>query len=91
MAASCPLVASNIQGFAELVVYGAHGLLVTPNSPSALADALGRVMTDHKLRSSLASRGSEHVGQFDWPAVADRVLAYYHEAAERAGRHLDGA
>lgn len=91
MAAGCPVVASNIQGFAELVVYGAHGLLVTPNSPSALADVLTRVLNDGKLRTSLATRGAEHVDQFDWPVVADRVLAFYREAATRAGRTIEEA
>lgn len=85
MAAGCPVVASNIEGFAELVVYGAHGLLVAPSSPRALADVLTRVLTDEKLRTSFASRGEDHVDQFDWPVVADRVLTYYRETAERAG------
>ena len=85
MAAGCPVVASNIQGFAELVVYGAHGLLVTPRSSSALSDVLTRVFTDEKLRTSLASRGADHVEQFAWPVVADRILSYYEEVAERRG------
>lgn len=91
MAAGCPVVASNIEGFAELVVYGAHGLLVTPNSPRALADVLTKVFTDEKLRGSLASRGADYVEQFAWPVVADRVLTFYREAAERAAVALGNA
>ncbi|MFN0093863.1 MAG: glycosyltransferase family 4 protein [Dehalococcoidia bacterium] len=85
MAAGCPVVASNIEGFAELTVYGAHGLLVAPKSPRALADALRRILTDEKLRAATAARGTDHVEQFDWPVVADQVLAFYAEVAARRG------
>jgi phosphatidylinositol alpha-mannosyltransferase len=88
MAAGCPVVASNIEGFAELTVYGAHGLLVTPKSPRALADALTRVLTDEALREALASRGNEHARQFDWPVVANTVLEFYRKTAERRGFDL---
>jgi phosphatidylinositol alpha-mannosyltransferase len=83
LAAGCPVVASNIEGFAELVVYGAHGLLVPPGRPAALADALSRILADESLRSSLASRGSEYAARFAWPRVARTVLDYYSFATSR--------
>lgn len=85
MAAGCPVVASNIEGFAELAAYGAHALLVTPRSPDALADALTRVLTNPSLRAALATRGNDRAREFDWPVVTDAVLDFYRKAGERSG------
>lgn len=88
MAAGCPVVASNIEGFAELAVYGAHGLLVAPKSPRALADALTRVLRDPALQTELSSRGTDRARQFDWPVVTDAILNFYRKTAERHGLEL---
>lgn len=77
MAAGCPVVASNIEGFAELVAYGIHGLLVPPRSPGLLADALSRVLSDPTIARRLAASVAAYASQFAWPKVAGEVLAYY--------------
>lgn len=45
-----PTVASRLAGLEELVEDGQTGLLVPPNDPAALADALARVLGDDALR-----------------------------------------
>jgi len=77
MAAGCPIVASNIEGFAELVAYGVQGLLVPPANPDALASALSRILSDPALGHALIDKGTGYASQFSWPAVATDVLALY--------------
>ncbi|MDO4901459.1 glycosyltransferase family 4 protein [Actinomyces sp.] len=59
MHAARPLVASGMQGLKEVVDDGVTGLLVPPDDPRALADALGRLAADPALAARLASQGAE--------------------------------
>ncbi|HLF71324.1 MAG TPA: glycosyltransferase family 4 protein [Dehalococcoidia bacterium] len=77
MAAGCPVVASNIGGFAGVVTHGVEGLLVRPKDASALADALVELIDDPERRKEMAAAGSERAQHFSWERVAQRVLSYY--------------
>ncbi|MEK7950822.1 glycosyltransferase family 4 protein [Luteolibacter soli] len=54
-------VGSQVGGIPDLILNEETGLLVPPNDPSALADALDRVMTDVSLRERLGEAGRKHV------------------------------
>ncbi|WP_375492754.1 glycosyltransferase [uncultured Jatrophihabitans sp.] len=57
MLAGRPVVASDVQGLAEIVQDGVTGLLVPVGDANALADAVGRLLDDDALADELASRG----------------------------------
>jgi phosphatidylinositol alpha-mannosyltransferase len=78
MAAGCPVVASDIPGYAE-AARGA-GLLFRPGRPDALADALLRVAGDPPLRARLGERGRARAETLGWSHVAQRVLRIYRQA-----------
>ncbi|MBE6481634.1 MAG: glycosyltransferase family 4 protein [Actinomyces ruminicola] len=63
MHAARPLVASSVQGLKEVVDDGVTGLLVPPDDPRALADALGRLAADPALAARLARQGAEAAQQ----------------------------
>ncbi len=50
MAMGVPVVATDVSAIPELVVPGVTGLLVPPQQPDALADAMQRMLTDAALR-----------------------------------------
>ncbi|MBG6098172.1 glycosyltransferase family 4 protein [Nocardioides luteus] len=52
-----PLVASRVQGLAEIVTDGETGLLVTPGDVHDLAEAIRRLAADPALAAELASTG----------------------------------
>ncbi|SDK96338.1 hypothetical protein SAMN05428985_107224 [Nocardioides sp. YR527] len=52
-----PLVASRVQGLAEIVTEGETGLLVTPGDAHELATAIQRLAADPALAAELASTG----------------------------------
>jgi glycosyltransferase involved in cell wall biosynthesis len=73
MASGLPCVATNIPGNTELVRDESTGLLVPPESASALAGALARLIREPALGQRLAAAASTH------------VRAKYDEAIEVAG------
>jgi phosphatidylinositol alpha-mannosyltransferase len=77
MAAGCPVVASNIEGFADVLTHGAEGLLVRPKDGDAIAAALLDLVDHPELRSSIGMRASERAQYFSWEQVSQRVLSYY--------------
>jgi glycosyltransferase involved in cell wall biosynthesis len=55
MAASCPVIASDLGGMSEVVHHNINGLLVEPGDPSALAAALQQLSCDREMLTRLAS------------------------------------
>lgn len=54
------LVGTEVGGIAEQIVDGSNGLLVPPENPLRLADALEQVIVDPAYRYELARSGSDH-------------------------------
>lgn len=85
MASGKPVVASAIPGYSAVVRHGLDGLLVEPKNAQALALAIVRLLADSALRERLVTSGQEHVKQFSWAVVAERLLDVYQRAiASRA-------
>jgi glycosyltransferase involved in cell wall biosynthesis len=81
MAAGAPVVATPVSGIPELVQDGVNGLLVPPEDPGALADALVRLQCDAALAGRLAAAGRETVRErFDGDRLAGRLAALFREA-----------
>jgi phosphatidylinositol alpha-mannosyltransferase len=77
MAAGLPIVASNIDGFAGVLTHGVEGLLVRPEDPQALADALVELLRDPQRCAAMAARGRERAQFYSWDRVGQQVLSYY--------------
>lgn len=85
MAASKPVIASNISGYAGLVQNGVEGLLVKPKDVKMLAGALDLLIKDKQLRESLGKAGRLKAEQYRWEHIAERVLAFYEEVLQAKG------
>jgi len=74
-----PLVATRVGGFAEVVEQHGAGLVVPPEDPAALAEALIAVLRDPARREAMAAASREAAdGPFSWDAIAaatERVYA----------------
>jgi glycosyltransferase involved in cell wall biosynthesis len=70
MAASLPVVATAVSGIPELVRDGENGLLVPPDDPGALAEAITRLGKDPLLRERLADEGAVTVAR-DFDALSN--------------------
>lgn len=56
---------------------GTSALLVPPDDPTALAEAVTRVMSDPALRERLAQAALDLAREFTWDAIADRHIEMY--------------
>src|SRR5256885_3578871 len=76
MAAGTPVVGSSSGAIPEVI--GDAGLVVPEGDPSALAEALDRLLGNPALRSSLVERGRARVAShYAWPVVAARTRDLY--------------
>lgn len=77
MACGAPTITSTTSALPE--VAGGAAVLVDPDDPDQLADAMRRVLTGQELREDLRARGLERAKQMTWDAAAAQTLALYRE------------
>lgn len=71
-----PTIASAVGAMQDVVEHEVSGLLVPPENPGALADALLRLLRDRDLARKLGARAIEDAqGPFAWRTIAARILA----------------
>jgi phosphatidyl-myo-inositol alpha-mannosyltransferase len=83
MAAGRSILATRIDGYAEVISHGVDGLLVEPKDPQALAVGLTHLLADGELRRKLGAAGRKKSQQYDWSTVTDQILECYQETIER--------
>lgn len=74
MAAGTPVVATDVEGVRELVTPGSTGLLVDPDSPTSLIDAIADVMRNPEAAAHRARAAQTYVQQ---NFTLDRVALSY--------------
>jgi alpha-maltose-1-phosphate synthase len=80
MACGTAVVGSRVGGIPEVVDDGVTGLLVPPNDPASLADAMNALLHDPMRAAEMGSAGRERaVAEFSWGAVAAQTAALYAE------------
>ena len=72
-----PVVASRVGGLPEMLDDGDSALLVPPEDPSALADALSRALGDVELRQRLSEGARRVTEDHTWPSIAERTEAAF--------------
>lgn len=78
MAAGVPVVASDLPPLREIVTAGTTGLLVPPEDPGALADALERLAADRDLGHRLGAAGKDWAREHrTWASVAQTYVNAY--------------
>ena len=86
LAAGLPTVASRVGGNAEIIQDGKTGLLVPPNNPSALAEALLRLLRDPDFAETLGNRGREYVtSEFSFRRLIENTDQLYTELLHQRG------
>jgi colanic acid/amylovoran biosynthesis glycosyltransferase len=74
MALGTPVIASDLSGVSELIIDDETGLLVPPGNPTAIADAVERITTDHAMRRRLVCAGRHRVeDRYDLTRNAQRL------------------
>ncbi|KOG61131.1 GDP-mannose-dependent alpha-(1-2)-phosphatidylinositol mannosyltransferase [Streptomyces griseoflavus] len=84
MSAGAPVLASDLDAFAQVLDQGEAGELFANESAEALAAAAVRLLGDPARLAELRERGSRHVRRFDWGTVGADILAVYETVASGA-------
>ena len=80
MAASLPMVVTDVGGNPEAVIDGETGLVVPSKNPKALAAALEKLIFDKELRQSMGRAGRQRVQEcFSLDSCVDAYEALFHE------------
>ncbi len=80
MACGTPVVVSDRGSLPEVV--GDAGLLIDPDEPESLSEALSRVLEDSVLRVSMRQRGIVRSSEFSWAKAAHQTMAVYDSVLE---------
>lgn len=86
MAAGLPVVASNIPGFRGVVKDARQGLLVPPGDALAMAEAIGTLLANARLRRAMAREGRRTADRYDWAVVGAEVEEVYRRVVEETAR-----
>lgn len=80
MAVGKPIIATNVGGTPEVVLDGQTGILVPPGNPTALADAIDRLIENRNLTKKLGENGSSRVKElFSVEKMTRETEQVYHQ------------
>ncbi len=78
MACGVPVVASDVGGIPECVEDKRSGILVPPDDPEGLANALETLLSNRALREEMGKRGRElMLKKYSWKAIAKEMSTIY--------------
>jgi glycosyltransferase involved in cell wall biosynthesis len=90
MAAGLPIAATAVGGIPEILEQGVTGLLVLPQNPDAMADAIQRILTDPEIRQRLGVAARLRAeSNFTPDAYKRSLVQFYQKTLE--GRDFSGA
>ena len=75
-----PIVATNVGGIPELISHNENGLLVPPDQPKKLADAINLLLSDKELGKKFANNGYNYViKNFTWDSLLPKYIKFYRD------------
>ena len=87
MACGTPVITAHASSLPEVV--GQAALLVDPNDPQMLAQAIARVLTDRGLQDHLRTAGLARASAFSWTQTARHTAQSYRRALNLSGGAQD--
>lgn len=78
MAAGLPVIATNAGGAIEIVLNNKTGLLVSPDQPASLANAIGILLENEYLAQTFGKAGQKRAFEkFDLDRMVEEIIAVY--------------
>ncbi|USN53811.1 MAG: glycosyltransferase family 4 protein [Candidatus Nomurabacteria bacterium] len=77
MASGKPVIASDIDGYRDVIRHGQDGILVPKSDPAALAQALRTLARDPQERAKYQQAGRQRAEEFSWESITDRLEEVY--------------
>ncbi|MER3403169.1 MAG: hypothetical protein C4337_07730 [Armatimonadota bacterium] len=83
MACGLPVIVSAIPQLQQLVAHEQTGLVVPPENPKALAEAIVRLLQERSLAQRLAQNARATADRFHIRHTVEQTLSYYHQLLKR--------
>jgi len=77
MSCGAPVITSKVTSIPEVVED--NGLLIDPNDPNALEEALVKLLNDETLKQSFSEKGIQQASKFSWEQTAYKTLEAYNK------------
>ena len=77
MACGTPVIASQVGGLAFLVKDGETGYHVPYDAPEVLAEKLGALLRDPRLRKKMGAQAAFHAKEYAWDVIAGQIIEVY--------------
>ena len=78
MNAGVPVVASSVGGIPDLIEHEKSGYLTTPKSSASLAEFLGKLISDEKMRRQFARESKKRaIEKFSFRSMLERTIKLY--------------
>lgn len=88
MACECPVIASDADGFTEVVVDGQTGFIVPKKDIENTAKAIQRFIDNPELRSLMGRKGRERVLKlYNWDDNVNAMISIYQQIMCEWKRH----
>lgn len=73
-----PIIATNVGGISELITNNVTGILVPPNDPESLQNAINKLLADSKTAKRLSNAGYEFVlNNLTWDVLLPEYVKFY--------------
>ena len=82
MAMGKPIVATNIDGYANVVSHGEDGFLVPPQNAKELAEALIHMLSDENIGQQMAIKGRQKAVEYNWEDITQRICNFYEKVLD---------
>ena len=73
-----PVIATNVGGIPELISNNITGLLVPPENPEAMTDAINKLLSDNNTKQKLSKNAFEFINKnFSWDILIEKYIKLY--------------
>jgi glycosyltransferase involved in cell wall biosynthesis len=73
-----PVIATNVGGIPELISNNITGLLVPPENPEAMTDAINELLSDNNTKQKLSKNAFEFINKnFSWDILIEKYIKLY--------------
>jgi len=77
-----PIIATNVGGISELITDNVTGILVPPNNPVLLQNAINKLLEDNETAKRLSEAGFEFVmSNLTWKILLPKYIKFYEDLA----------
>ena len=77
MASETVIIASNIDGYNNLIKHKKNGLLIKPKSSKSIYEAINSVYHNKKMKQEMIENGNNFIKNYGWDAISDKIIDIY--------------